>query len=408
MIEEILESRNLSSKYEPYSVYSYISYLKNHPQQQDLFVSKDMAIQLSPAFYDTHEKLSQSSNIQKFFQSEGWPSNWLQDVNEVTHEYQQTIFGERAIDYDDMLLIVHQKINKADFKLGKAGTLIVDDIQDFNWLQYEIYKKYQLEAREVYIVSDPNYRVNDFRSGGNTTTRLIQDNPNIRVIELDPRSFRSTHTNVLISGVLRNESFKYPLCKGEYSEMNVPYYQINRYIEKMEDYRYHKTTSSEGLSIAILETDNEWTECDRIAEFIQYILRIDQEEGSEGGKYRLQDVLLLFPKYWQGKDLEHELRSRRVPSTLVGGYKEGDEHIENPFKSDTVKITSLYKSKGIEAKIVIIIGMEDPKSDQHIAYREGQVNAMLHIGINRAREFTLLCWTGSRNGHIYTKKPWPE
>lgn len=415
-IEGILRSKGLLQRYDKYIVYCYITYIKNFQYEKTPFGIDKETISILPEFRTIHEEISTLPDISHMVKVEGWPRSWKSEIPDVIYQYQCELVKSKALDLNDLLLFVYFRIiNQADrsdiyrsrgiLNMSKDKTLYVDDIQDFNWLQYRIFQEYSRHATGLYVASDPNYIINQFRGGAHTTNQLLHDTPKIKVIQLPQISYRSTSKISLITEFLKSNKFDYPVIEGKYEVRKIPSSTLSEFIEGNKGFRYLTPPAAGYNPIAILETTDEITELDSIVRFIRYILSL---KSSDKNRYRHRDILLLYPKYSQGKELEETLMSSGIPCVEIGRWDENSRATHESEKEDKVGILSLYRSKGLEAKIVILIGLEDPDSDHSIGYREDNVNALLHIGINRAREYVLLCWTSSRGDTLYESKLWIE
>src|SRR6266403_642735 len=121
-----------------------------------------------------------------------------QTVADVYSLYQRKLFASNAVDFDDMLMLtvdVLQRFPEAREKWSKAFRyVLVDEYQDTNHAQYVLLKLLAGEHRNLMAVGDPDQSVYSFRGADiRNILEFERDFPTTKVIPLE-QNYRSTNT----------------------------------------------------------------------------------------------------------------------------------------------------------------------------------------------------------------------
>ena len=94
-------------------------------------------------------------------------SFWDQTVAEVYELYQRRLFASNAVDFDDMLMLTVQVLERFPEALGRWQTtfrhVLVDEYQDTNHAQYRLLQLLAAKHRNVFAVGDPDQSIYAFR-----------------------------------------------------------------------------------------------------------------------------------------------------------------------------------------------------------------------------------------------------
>jgi DNA helicase-2/ATP-dependent DNA helicase PcrA len=132
-----------------------------------------------------------------------------QTVAEVFDLYQKRLFASNAVDFDDMLFLtvdVLERFPEAREKWREAFRyILVDEYQDTNHAQYRLLQLLAEKHRNVFAVGDPDQSIYAFRGADiRNVLEFEHDFPNATTIALE-QNYRSTQ-NILdaANGVIRH------------------------------------------------------------------------------------------------------------------------------------------------------------------------------------------------------------
>src|SRR5262252_9101986 len=120
-----------------------------------------------------------------------------QTVAEVYDLYQKRLFASNAVDFDDMLFLtvdVLERFPEAREKWQEAFRyILVDEYQDTNHAQYRLLQLLAEKHRNVFAVGDPDQSIYGFRGADiRNILEFERDFPNTKVIPLE-QNYRSTN-----------------------------------------------------------------------------------------------------------------------------------------------------------------------------------------------------------------------
>ena len=121
-----------------------------------------------------------------------------QTVAEVYELYQQRLFGSNAVDFDDLLMLtvdVLERFPEARERWQKAFRyVLVDEYQDTNHAQYRLLQLLAGKHGNLCAVGDPDQAIFSFRGADiRNIIEFEKDFPGTRVIPLE-QNYRSTNT----------------------------------------------------------------------------------------------------------------------------------------------------------------------------------------------------------------------
>src|SRR5438876_5096556 len=132
-----------------------------------------------------------------------------QTVAEVYDLYQKRLFASNAVDFDDMLFLtvdVLERFPEAREKWQEAFRyILVDEYQDTNHAQYRLLQLLAEKHRNVFAVGDPDQSIYGFRGADiRNVMEFEQDFPGSYTIALE-QNYRSTqHILDAANGVIRH------------------------------------------------------------------------------------------------------------------------------------------------------------------------------------------------------------
>ncbi len=205
--------------------------------------------------------------------------------------YQQKKGEGRYIDYDDLLLVVANRLRNDEeartILSQQIKHLLIDEFQDTNPLQWYLLEPF-LDIAKFYCVGDDAQSIYSFRGADYKNVHLFKDRvPDATVLVLD-KNYRSTQEILDISNWLIEQS---PL-------------------------NYDKTLESSrgnGLKPKLINVTSQWEEANFIAEHIL-------ENFTENNK-QFSDHLILSKSTYYTKPLEAVFIQKKIPYVTFGGRK---------------------------------------------------------------------------------------
>jgi ATP-dependent DNA helicase UvrD/PcrA len=243
-----------------------------------------------------------------------------QTVADVYSLYQRKLFGANAVDFDDMLMLtvdVLQRFPEAREKWSKAFRyVLVDEYQDTNHAQYVLLKLIAGEHHNLMAVGDPDQSIYAFRGADiRNILEFERDFPNTKVIPLE-QNYRSTNAILQAANELISHN-------RERKEKNL------------------WSDHGEGEPVRVIETEDEHGE----ARFVAAEIAARIEEG-----YSAREIAVVYRTNAQSRVLEDVLVRQGIAYQVIGGprfYERAEikdavaylQAIDNPY--DLVSLTRI-------------------------------------------------------------------
>ena len=212
-----------------------------------------------------------------------------QTVAEVYELYQRKLFGSNAVDFDDLLLLVVEVLERFPDALEhwqKAFRyVLVDEYQDTNHAQYRLLQLLAANHQNVFAVGDPDQSVYSFRGADiSNILDFERDFPGARTIALE-QNYRSTNAILgAANSLIENNRERKP--KRLFSELG------------------------EGDPVQIAEVEDEHAEARFVAAEIARLV----EEGTSAS-----EIAIFYRTNAQSRVLEDVLVRQDVPYQVIGG-----------------------------------------------------------------------------------------
>lgn len=218
----------------------------------------------------------------------------LELLNIVYHDYQTKLRNSCLIDFDDMIPLFIELLNKDKFlREGvQIKHLLVDEFQDTNNIQYELIQILSEEHKQVFCVSDDDQLIYSFR---NSDIKILQDfqNQANELIILD-HNYRCSKEILEVSNSLIDENQKRikKVLKSNYESKTKVVY--NQFLNQNEEAAFIVNTIKELVSTTDI---------------------------------KLNDIAVLYRNNNQVLLVEKELKQQNINYALFGGkpffeYKE--------------------------------------------------------------------------------------
>src|SRR5689334_14135061 len=212
-----------------------------------------------------------------------------QTVADVYELYQRRLFASNAVDFDDMLMLtvnVLQRFPEAREKWAKSFRyVLVDEYQDTNHAQYVLLKLLAQDHQNLMVVGDPDQSIYSFRSADiRNILEFEHDFPDTKVIPLE-QNYRST--NAILTAA--NEVISH---NRERKEKNL------------------WSDLGEGELVHVVETEDEHGE----ARFVASEIARCVEEGYSG-----REIAVVYRTNAQSRVLEDVLVRQGIGYQVIGG-----------------------------------------------------------------------------------------
>ena len=225
-------------------------------------------------------------------------------LEQLIKEYQSLKIRQKYLDYDDLLLVVGNRLNKDEAArniLSKAYEhILVDEMQDTNPLQWFLLAPFE-NICNLFCVGDDAQSIYSFRGADFKNVHSFTDRVNDSEVKKLDKNYRSTQEILDISNWLLEKS---PIM----------------YNKKLNAHR------GAGKKPIILNVANQFEEANYIAEKIL-------KDFSEGGK-NFSDFLILSRSQYYTKPLQAVFLQKKIPYETYGGRK----FLESAHIKDVVAI----------------------------------------------------------------------
>jgi DNA helicase-2/ATP-dependent DNA helicase PcrA len=140
----------------------------------------------------------------RLFGPDNLPKEIMENLPEkfvpVFSVYEDLLIEQNAVDYDDLIALPVKLLrNKPEWRrefLKRFPIIAVDEFQDINQAQYELFRIFAIAARDVCIIGDPDQAIYGFRGASREFfVRFSEDFPHATCLRLT-RNYRSAQ-NIL-------------------------------------------------------------------------------------------------------------------------------------------------------------------------------------------------------------------
>ena len=233
--------------------------------------------------------LSQISNAKNELKTPSDLNKEFEDVIRVYEKYQQTLFKNNRVDFDDLLMLTVHLFEKhpevLSFYQNKFQYIHIDEYQDTNHAQYKIVTLLAEKFRNICVVGDSDQSIYSWR-GANIENILSfeSDYPDASVVLLE-QNYRSKQMILnAANDVIKNNSGRRD--KQLWSDRG-----------EGEAIEYHRASDGD-------------VEANYIADKIAYMRR---------DAYDYHDFAVLYRTNSQSRAIEQALLRQNIPYRLVGG-----------------------------------------------------------------------------------------
>lgn len=295
-----------------------------------------------------------------------------QAIFEVMLQYNENLKKDKLVDVQDISLIALRQAQKQVEE--KYTHIIVDETQDLTRVQLEFIKTLYMNRSysSMLFVSD--------------TAQSIY--PEAWLVK--GRSFTSIGLDMTGKSTSLSKSYRttiqiayaaYSLIADDKNIIEEDNFVKPSLIDKQGVYPVYR-----GFKNKILEAE--------------YVTKIINDELKE--KYNYKDIAIISRFKNQLKEIKNYLEKNNIP------YKEIENNEELDFSDDCVKLLTMHFVKGLEFKVVMIVGLNDKymplKSFENefedVDFMESMDRRLLYVGMTRATEQLFLTSDGNLSKFI--------
>ena len=203
-------------------------------------------------------------------------------------EYDRVLRESQGLDFDDLLLrpvlLLEQDADVRARFVGRFATLLIDEYQDTNRLQYRMARIVAAGHGDICATGDPDQSIYRWRGADiRNILEFERDFPNTRVVKLEENYRSSNRILRAATAVISNNRSR-----------------IERDL---------RSSLGDGEPIAVIRALSEDDEARRVVQWIEQALR----DG-----YRLSDVALFYRTNSCSRTLERALRFADLPYVIIG------------------------------------------------------------------------------------------
>ncbi|EEA22876.1 ATP-dependent DNA helicase srs2 [Talaromyces marneffei ATCC 18224] len=152
----------------------------------------NLNIQPNPARSRISSQKAQGISWQDLIDARHPKSVDQQEFVQVYREYEAALASSNLLDYDDLLLRCVDLLRQHPHCVSNVQTVLVDEFQDTNVIQYELMNLFAAQNKRITIVGDPDQSIYGFRSAEiKNLERMQRRYPNTSVVLLED-NYRSS------------------------------------------------------------------------------------------------------------------------------------------------------------------------------------------------------------------------
>ena len=283
----------------------------------------------------------------------------------VYRDYESSMRRQNAMDYDDLIINMIRALDIPvvyDYCRDRFKFLLIDESQDTNAAQFKLIEKMS-GFNNIFLVGDTDQCIYEWRGARmENMFDFLKQYPDAITIKLE-QNYRSTKTIVKASNTLIKNN-------------------RNRFDKTCF------TENSTGERINLHTATNSFNE----AEFVVNEIRKLANTG-----YEYKDIAVLYRVNALGSLFENELASKRIPHSVISESCSDTVDLNDSVKysmdnDNTVKLQTVHSAKGLEYKIVFVIGLEENTfpcyniDEKDAAAHMEEERRLLYVAITRCQE----------------------
>ena len=253
------------------------------------------------------------------------------ELIKVIREYSDKMAENNAMDFDDLLYYTHKLFTKFPEVLDKYRDrfkfVLIDEFQDTNKVQYQIFKLLGEKHRNIFVVGDDDQSIYSWRGADAYNLQKFQrDFPDCNVYKLE-QNYRSTKRILEVANALIEPN-------------------TNRFDKVLW------TDNEEGLKAQLFSAYSEQDEAYFVCEQIKNLRYLNPD-------YKLKDFAILMRINALSRSFEQQFQRNRIPYKVFGGFKFFERReikdvlaylklIHNPYDNEAfIRALNVPRKRGI-------------------------------------------------------------
>lgn len=205
-------------------------------------------------------------------------------------DYQDQLELSNLLDYDDLLVRCVELLRKYPTCVSNVQTVLIDEYQDTNGIQYELMGLFAQAQKRITIVGDPDQSIYGWRSAEiRNLYRLLRDYPDTDEVSLE-ENYRSSQSILNLSLRVIQED------KNRYQKVLLPVHT--------------KGTKPVLRTLSSSSAEAEWI----ITEIKRVIMMF-------GGMLKGEDIVILLRSAALSRQIESALGKAGIQYRMIGGHK---------------------------------------------------------------------------------------
>ncbi|GAA5883030.1 hypothetical protein JCM16303_006799 [Sporobolomyces ruberrimus] len=257
-------------------------------------VPEDLKKQLKPPTYLDHISKCKARMISpeelRMSKIGQWDANKFDWIARIYEAYDEELGKANSLDFDDLLLKGHELFTNHPRVVGRIQSVLIDEFQDTNTVQYDLVKLIAKASGSLTIVGDPDQSIYGWRNAEvENLEKMVKDFSPCRQIFLE-QNYRSTGAILGAALAVVRQDTK----------------RINKSL--------HSSHPS-GSSVVLHQAADPQTEATFIASTIKHVV------AHMGGLVSYSDFAILLRYGALSRAIEVGLQKAQIPSKMVGGHK---------------------------------------------------------------------------------------
>ena len=254
-----------------------------------------------------------------------------EELIKVIREYAVKMTENNAMDFDDLLYYTHKLFTTCPEILNKYRDrykfVLIDEFQDTNKVQYQIFKLLGDKHRNIFVVGDDDQSIYSWRGADAYNLQKFQrDYPDCNVYKLE-QNYRSTKRILEVANTIIEPN-------------------TNRFDKVLW------TDNEDGLKAQLFSAYSEQDEAYFVCEQIKNLIYLNPE-------YKLKDFAILMRINALSRSFEQQFQRNRIPYKVFGGFKFFERKeikdvlaylklINNPYDNEAfIRALNVPKKRGI-------------------------------------------------------------
>lgn len=216
-----------------------------------------------------------------------------EELLKVIEQYNAKLQESNALDFDDLLYYVHKLFANFPEILEKYREryryILIDEFQDTNKVQYQIFKMLGEKYRNIFVVGDDDQSIYSWRGAdANNLKKFAKDFPDCNIYKLE-QNYRSTKRILDVSNLI-----------------------ISQNTDRFDKVLW--TNNEDGVKAQLFDAYSEQDEAYYVCEQIKDLRYINTG-------YKFKDFAILMRVNALSRSFEQEFQRNHIPYKVFGGFK---------------------------------------------------------------------------------------